>query len=82
MSVVGVVDGQGTVRSPGLSASRAEKKKVEEKKSSSKSDKSTESATSSRPATVSTDTRIDKQDWKWSDRFHRLEALPMARTLD
>ena len=35
VSVVGVVDGQGTTRSPGLSASPAEKKKkVEEKKSS------------------------------------------------
>ena len=49
VSVLGVVDGQGTVRLPGLSAPPAEKKKkVEEKKSSlSKSDKSTKFSTSS-----------------------------------
>ena len=88
VSVVGLVDGQGTVRSPDLSAQPAEKKKVEDKKSSSKSvksDKSTKSsstASSSRPATVSTDHRIDELDQEWSDRFNRLEALLMARILD
>ena len=65
VSVVGFVDGQGTVRSPGLSAPPAEKKKkVEDKKSPSesvKSDKSTKSASSSRQATVSTNHRIDEK---------------------
>ena len=86
VSVLGDVQVQGTVRSPDLSAQPAEKKKkVEDKKSLSKSvksDKSTKSASSSRPATVSTDHIIDELDQKWSDRFNRLEALLMARTLD
>ena len=66
MSVVGVVDVQGSVRLPGLSTPPAEKKKkVEDKKSPSKSDKSTKSASaasSSRLATVCTDHRIDELD--------------------
>ena len=84
VSVVGVVDGKGTISSPGLSAQPAAKK-VEDKKSSSKSDKSTKSlstASSSRLASVSADHRIDELDQKWSDRFNRLEALLMGRTLD
>ena len=49
VSVVGVLDGQGTVRWPGLSATPAEKKKkVEDKKSKSvKSDKPTKSSSTS-----------------------------------
>ena len=75
-AVIRAVDGQDT----GLSAQPAEKKKkVEDKK---KSVKSKPSASTSRPAAVSTDQRFDKLDQKWSDRFNRLEALLLARTLD
>ena len=73
MSVIRAVDGQDT----GLSAQPAEKKKkVEEKKTSNPS------TSSSRPAAVSTDQRFEKLDQKWSDRFNRLEALLLAKTLD
>ena len=74
VSVIRAVDGHDT----GLSAQPAEKKKkVEDKKKSVKSKPS-----ASRPAAVSTDQRFDKLDQKWSDRFNRLEALLLTRTLD
>ena len=76
MSVIRAVDGQDT----GLSAQPAEtKKKVEEKKKSVKSKSST---SSSRPAAVSADQRFKELDQKWSDRFNRLEALLLVKTLD
>ena len=85
VSVMGVKDGQSTLRSPGLSVQPAEKKKkTEDKKATSsklvKPDKPVKS-TSNRPSS-STDSRFDELDQKWSDRFNRLEALLMARTLD
>ena len=73
VSVIRAVDGQDT----GLSAQPAEKKKKVEDKKKSKS-----SASASRPAAVSTDQRFNDLDQKWSDRFNRLEALLLARTLD
>ena len=89
--LVGVVDGQST---SGLSGSAEKKKKADIKKYSKsvKSDKSVKSS-SSRPlatsptdqgksTTSSTDSRISDLDKKWSDRFNRLEALLMAKTLD
>ena len=75
VSVIRAVDGQDT----GLSAQPAEKKKVEEKK---KSVKSKSSSSTSRPAAVSTDQRFEELDQTWSDRFNRLEALLLAKTLD
>ena len=76
VSVIRAVDGQDT----GLSAQPAEKKKkVEDKK---KSVKSKPTASASRPAAVSTNQRFNELDQKWSDRFNRLEALLLARTLD
>ena len=63
-----------------MSAQPAEKKKkVEEKKKSVKSKSST---LSSQLAAVSTDQRFEELDQKWSDRFNRLEALLLAKTLD
>ena len=61
MSVVGVVHGQATIRSPGLRAPAEKKKKVEEKKPSSKSGKSDKptKSSSSQSTTASTDSRID-----------------------
>ena len=90
MTVVGAVDGQSTSGSPALSAPPPEKKKkMDSKKSSSKSVKSdkavkstTDKSASDRPSSSSTDSRITDLDQKWSDRFNRLEALLMARTLE
>ena len=88
-SLVTVVDGQSTSGSPALSAP-PEKKKLDSKKSSSKSVKSdkavkpstsTDKSASDRPSS-SNDSRITELDQKWSDRFNRLEALLMARTLE
>ena len=76
VSVIRAVDGQDT----GLSAQPAEKKKqVEEKK---KSVKSKSSASTSQPAAVSIDQRFEELDQKWLDRFNRLDALLLAKTLD
>ena len=43
---------------------------------------STEKSASDRPSSSSTDSRFTELDQKWSDRFNRLEALLMARTLE
>ena len=84
MSVVGVVDDQSTIRSSGLSGQPAEKKKKTEDKATStkpvKPDKSSKSS-SHRPSS-STNSKIEELDQKWLDRFNRLEALLLARTLD
>ena len=74
VSVIRAVDGQDA----GLSAQPAEKKKkVEEKKKSVKPKPSTSTA-----AAVSTAQKFQELDQKWSDRFNRLEALLLAKTLD
>ena len=95
VSVVGVVDGQTTSALSGPAEKKS--KKAESKKSTTsakpaRSDKSVKSS-SNRPPTTSTtdqgkstpsstDSRISDLDRKWSDRFNRLEALLMAKTLD
>ena len=87
VSVVGVVDGQTT---SGLSGPAEKKsKKVESKKSSTstkpaRSDKSVKSSTinQGKPTTSSTDSKISDLNKKWSDRFNRLEALLLAKTID
>ena len=65
VSVIRTMDGQDT----GLSALPAEKKK---KKVEKKSVKSKSSASTSRPAAVSTNQRFEELDQKWSDRFNQL----------
>ena len=87
VSVVGVVDGQSTSRSPGLSEQPVEKKKKKDDKkaTSSKSVKPEKSgkSTSHRPSpSDSTDEKLEVMEQKWSDRFNRLEALLLAKTLD
>ena len=81
VSVVGVVDGQSTIRMPGLSGQPAEKKTEDKKATSSKPVKLDKPAksTSHQPSS-STDCRIQELDQMWSDQFNRLEAL--LRTLD
>ena len=77
MSVVGVMDGQGTVKSPGLSALVEMNKMEKDEPSTSKSVKASEKPAKSsehRPTKPSTDARYDELDKKWSDLFNRLGA--------
>ena len=90
VSVLAVVDNQST---PGASTSEPveKKKKTDPKHSkSSKSEKSVKQS-SNRPATTSseskphsssTDTKLLDMDKKWAERFNRLEALFLAKTVD
>ena len=73
-AVLGAVDQQGTVKSPPSVAPR-EKKAKKEKASTSKTVK---------PTAISSmvDSKIAQLDEKWSDRFNRLEALLLARTIE
>ena len=84
MTVVGAVDGQGMVQSPGSSSSAKKKKSSSsDKKTASKSSTSSEKPAKS-PTThrSSADARIDELDQKWSDRFNRLEAILLAKTME
>ena len=84
--VMGVVDGQSPAGPSDLSDKPVEKRKKEEQKkekkatTSKKPDKSVKS--SHRPSTESTDQKLELMEQKWSDRFNRLEALLLAKTLD
>ena len=86
VTVVGAVDAQGVVKSPGLSSDKKKKKpNPQEKKTSAKHHKSGEEKSSKSPPQAhksSADSRIDELDLKWSERFNRLEALLIAKTLD
>ena len=84
--VVGAVDDQGILQSPGLSSS-SEKKKKDKKPSLKKSKtlKSSEKPSKSvdpKPSRSSADARIDELDKKWADRFNRLETLLLAKSID
>ena len=85
VTVVGAVDGQGMVQSPGSSSGTKKKtsnpsdKKVSSSKQSK--EKPVKSPTSN-PHRSSTDARIEELDQKLSDGFNRLEALLLAKTLD
>ena len=74
VAVIGAVDKQGTVKSPPTVAP-AEKKAKKEKASLSKAVKST-------PSSSTVDSKIAQLDEKWSDRFNRLEAILLARTIE
>ena len=75
MSVIAPVDSQGPVKSPASVASPDKKAK-----------KDKPSSTSSKPSKAqnqaNTELKIAELDQKWSDRFNRLEALLMARSLE
>ena len=86
VTVMGVVDGQSTSRSPGLSDQPVEKKKKKEDKMASseksvKADKSVKSSSHRPSSSTSTDQKLEVMEQKWSDRFNRLEAL-LAKSLD
>ena len=87
VTVMGVVDGQSTSRSPGLSDQLVEKKKKKEDKkaTSSKSvkpDKSVKSSSHRPSSSDSTNQKLEVMEQKWSDRFNRLEALLLAKSFD
>ena len=87
VTVMGVVDGQSTPRSPGLSDQPVEKKKKkEDKKASSeksvKADKSVKSSSHRTSSSSSYDQKLEVMEQKWSDCFNRLEALLLAKSLD
>ena len=87
--VVGEVDDQGILQSPGSSSSVEKKKVTSEDKPKAHTSKPPKSG-SEKPAKSSdtksfrsaADTQIDDLDQKWSDRFNSLETLLLARTLD
>ena len=87
VTVVGVVDDQTSAQT---SEPVERKKKSETKKSApkpAKMDKSAKASSSKVPTTStsqssSADDRITDLDRQWSDRFNRLEALLLARTLE
>ena len=86
--VVGAVDGQGMVQSPGSSSGTKKKKPNPTNKSKSHSSKHSKSGSEKpvksptpKPHRSSADARIEELDQKWSDRFNRLEALLLAKTL-
>ena len=86
VTVVGAVDSQGILQSPGLSTGKkkktvsSDKPKVVSKDSKSNVEKSSKSSVKPHKSLV--DSRIDDLDQRWSDRFNRLEALLLAKTLD
>ena len=87
MPVIGAVDDQWMLQSPGLSGQVEKRNKVEREKApatkaKSSTDKPAKSWTDSKPAKASTDVRIEELDQKWSERINWLEALLLARTLD
>ena len=74
VAVLGAVDQQGTVKSP-PSVAPPEKKAKNVKASTSKTVEPTASSSM-------VDSKITQLDEKWSDRFNRLEAFLLARTIE
>ena len=76
VTVVGAVDAQGVIQSPGSSSDKKKKKpNPPEKKPSNQNPKSGKEKPSKSPTPQShrssSDTRIDELDLKWSERFNR-----------
>ena len=87
--LVGAVDGKGMVQSPGSSSGTKKKKPKNTDKSKGHSTKHSKSGSekpvkspTTNPHRSSAEARIEELDQKWSDRFNRLEALLLAKTLD
>ena len=72
---MGVVNDQGILQSPCSSSGKKKKTNPSEKVKAS-------SSKSSKAHRSSPDTRIEELDQKWSERFNRLEALLLAKSLD
>ena len=96
VSVVGVMDGQTTSGLSGPAQKKSKKSEVKKSSSSSSSkpakpEKLVKPSSSRPPAaspsqgkstTSTTDSKISELDKKWADRFNRLEALLLAKTVD
>ena len=80
VTVMGAVEDQGNLQSPGSSSGSDKKKKDKKTKPGKSSDKPSKSV--DKPSRSSTDSRIDELDKKWADRFNRLEALLLAKSID
>ena len=89
VTVVGAVDDQGILQSPGSSSSTEQKKPNPTEKSKGHTSKHSKTGSekpgkspSIKPHRSSADARTDELDQKWSDRFNRLEAVLLSKTLD
>ena len=76
VSVIGVVDEQGSVKSP-AAVPPPDKKPKKDNKISKK-----EKSPSTKVSKHSTDEKFAELDSKWSERFTRLEALIMAKSFE
>ena len=83
VTVVGVVDDQGIVKSPGSSSDKKKKQNVDKPKAqTSKDSKADKPSKSLKPTKSSQDSRFDQLDQKWFERFNRLEALLLVKSLE
>ena len=78
MSVIGVVDEQGSVKSPASSPPPDKKPKKDNKNSKKEKSPSTKASKHS----TGTDEKFAELDNKWSECFSRLEALIMAKSFE
>ena len=76
VSVIGVVDGQGSLKSP-APVPPPDKKPKKDNKTSKK-----EKSPSTKMSKHSTDEKFAEMDSKWSEHFSRLEALIMAKSFE
>ena len=84
VTVVGAVDDQGIVKSPGSCSDKKKKQQSSDKPEphTSKVSKSDKPSKSFKPTKSSQDSRFDQLDQKWSERFNRLEALLLSKSLE
>ena len=82
VTVVGAVDYQGIVKSPGSSSDKKSKNMDKPKAQAPKDSKADKPSKSLKPTKSSQDARFDQLDQKWSERFNRLEALLLAKSLE
>ena len=73
MSVIGVIDAQGSVKSPAVAPPPDKKPKKDNKK---------EKSPSTKVSKHSTDEKFAEMDSKWSERFSCLKALIMAKSFE
>ena len=84
VTVVGVVDDQGIVKSPGSSSEKKKKASVDKPNPHTSKEPSADkpSKSLSKSHKSSQDAKIDQLDQKWAERFNRLEALLLAKSLE
>ena len=84
VTVVGVVDDQGIVKSPGSSSEKKKKASVDQPNPHTSKEPSADKPfkSLSKSHKSSQDSKIDQLDQKWSERFNRLEALLLAKSLE